>query len=244
MSIDLMRSYLEKIFTIEDSDARIRQDNDLLAFVAENGDPKIIPQGTEVRVTDARVLRDSVFAFAPAWGWTAASNLKNKFLNETVGVFEPVDPDATGPNAAWDQGKFLKQITLIQIVGADSQLKFISADIARFYLDLVKAAEKDGVLLPLKSGFRTYAKQEYLYNGWVKRLPGFNLAARPGFSNHQDGQAYDFAISGYEGNPRYDWLKKNGPRFGFVRTVNKEPWHWEYRPEIARTGYKAANVTK
>ncbi|HEV2903798.1 MAG TPA: M15 family metallopeptidase [Pyrinomonadaceae bacterium] len=211
----------------------------------ENGAPKLIPNGTEIRVTDARVLRDLVFVNAENLGWTAATNLKNKFLNETVGVFPPPDGDQKGANAAWDAGRFLKQITLIQIVGADNQLKFVSQDIADEYLALVNAAAADGVLMPLKSGFRTYPKQAYLRDGWERRLPGFNLAAKPGFSNHQDGFAYDFAISGYEGNPRYDWLKRNGPRHGFVRTVNREPWHWEFRPEIAQTGaFKAPGVTK
>jgi LAS superfamily LD-carboxypeptidase LdcB len=162
-----------------------------------------------------------------------------------LAIFPPTDNNETGPNAAWDKGRFLKQITLIQIVGADSALKFISEEIAEFYLKLVNAAERDGVPLPLKSGFRSYPKQEYLYNGFINHLPGFNLAAKPGFSNHQDGYAYDFEIGGYEGNPRYDWLKQHGPEHGFVRTVNKEPWHWEYRPEVAATGvYKTASVTR
>ena len=240
-----MQSYLNKPFLINDPQARLRQGDDLLTFVTENGTPKLIPIGTEVRVTDARVLHDLVFVNAENFGWTAATNLKNKFLNETVAVFEPQDDNQRGPNAAWDAGRFLKQITLIQVVGADNQLKFISQDIADEYLALVNAAAADGVPMPLKSGFRTYPKQEHLFDGWRRRLPGFNLAARPGFSNHQDGFAYDFAISGYEGNPRYDWLKRNGPRHGFVRTVNREPWHWEYRPAIAQTGaYKTDRVAK
>jgi hypothetical protein len=240
-----MQSYLNKPFVIGDPQARLREGDDLLTFVMENGSPKLIPKGTEVRVTDARVLRDSVFVNAENFGWTAATNLKNKFLNETVGVFAPQDDDQKGANAAWDAGRFLKQITLIQIVGADNQLKFVSHDIVDEYLALVNAAAADGVLLPLKSGFRTYPKQAYLRDGFERHLPGFNLAAKPGFSNHQDGFAYDFAISGYEGNPLYDWLKKNAPAHGFVRAVNKEPWHWEYRPAIAQTGaFKAPGVTK
>jgi len=240
-----MQSYLNKPFFIADPEARIRTGEDLLSYVMENGKPKLIPNGTEIRVTDARVLRETVYVNAENWGWTAATNLRNKFLNETVGVFEPQDDNQKGANAAWDSGNFLKQITLVQIVGADNQLKFISMDIADEYLALVHAAANDGVLMPLKSGFRTYPKQAYLYDGWSRRLPGFNLAAKPGFSNHQDGFAYDFAINAYEGNPRYDWLKRNGPRFGFVRTVNKEPWHWEYRPAIAQTGaFKAPGVAK
>lgn len=241
-----MKSYLSKKFLIDDSQARIRKDDDLLDYIMEGDKPKLIPKGTEISVTDTRVLKGStVFVNADNWGWTAANNLKNNFLNETVATIEPQDEDQKGANAAWDKGHFLKQITLIQIVSADNQLKFVSNEIIEFYLALVSASEKDGVPLPLKSGFRTYPKQEYLHNGWVRRLPGFNLAARPGFSNHQDGYAYDFAIGGYEGNPRYDWLKRNGPKHGFVRTVNGEPWHWEYRPQVANTGaYKTGNVTK
>lgn len=241
-----MKSYLNKKFVIESAEARIREDDDLLSYVMENGKPKLIPKGTAISVTDTRVLKESdVFVNAANWGWTSAGNLKNKFLNETLATFEPQDNDPKGANAAWDAGNFLKQITLIQIVGADSTLKYVSNDIVEFYVALVNAAEADGVLLPLKSGFRTYPKQAYLYDGWSRKLPGFNLAAKPGFSNHEDGYAYDFAIGAYEGNPLYDWLKAHAPQHGFVRTVNKEPWHWEYRPEIAQTGvYKTARVIK
>jgi hypothetical protein len=241
-----MKSYPGKKFLIESSQARIRKDDNLLEYIVEGGAPKLIPKGTQISVTDTRVLNEStVFVNAENWGWTAASNLKNKFLNETVATIEPHDSDQKGSNAAWDKGHYLKQITLIQIVAAGEQLKFVSDEIIEFYLKLVNASADDGVPLPLKSGFRTYPKQEYLYEGWIKRRPGFNLAAEPGYSNHQDGYAYDFAIGGYEGNPRYDWLKQNGPQYGFVRTVNKEPWHWEYRPQIAATGvYKTSNVKK
>ncbi|HUS11150.1 MAG TPA: M15 family metallopeptidase [Pyrinomonadaceae bacterium] len=241
-----MKSYINKKFIVDNPDARIRKDADLLAFEVENNKPRLIPRNSEINVTDTQILNDQVFAKADGFGWTAANNLKNKFLNETLAAFEPPDGNEKGANAAWDSGNFLKQLTLFQIVGAGGRLdKFISSDVAEFYLALVNAAEKDGVLLPLKSGFRTYPKQESLYNGFIKKLPGFNLAAKPGFSNHQDGYAYDFEISAYEGNPRYDWLKAHGPAHGFVRTVNKEPWHWEYRPEVAKTGaYKTDRVKK
>ena len=240
-----MKSYEGKTFTIADPQSRIREDADLMQYVMEDGKPKIIPAGTQIKVTDTRLLKESVFVNAEGYGWTAADNLKNKFLNETLATFEPPDNDQKGANAAWNKGQFLKQLTLIQIVGAGNTLKFVSADIVEPYLALVNAADKDGVPLPLKSGFRTYPKQAYLYNGYIKHLPGFNLAAKPGFSNHEDGFAYDFAIGGYDGNPRYDWLKKRGPQFGFVRTVNGEPWHWEYRPAIAKLGkFKTDRVKK
>ncbi len=239
-----MKTYLNKTFVIDDAQARIRTDENLLAYVMENGHPKLIPIGTSIKVTDARIFKESVFVRADGFGWTAANNLRNNFLNETLASIPPADNNQKGPNAAWDNGHFLKQITLIQIVGADNSIKYISEEIVEFYLKLVNQAEADGVPLPLKSGFRTYPSQEYLYTGYIRRLPGFNKAARPGFSNHQDGYAYDFAIGGYNGNPRYDWLKKHSYKFGFVRTVNGEPWHWEYRPQVAATGaFKIPSVT-
>ena len=75
-----MKSYLNKKFVIDDPDARIRKDDDLLAFKMENDKPQIIPRNTEINVTDTRLLNDSVFVNADGWGWTAGSNLKNKFL--------------------------------------------------------------------------------------------------------------------------------------------------------------------
>jgi hypothetical protein len=239
-----MKSYLDRDFVIDDPQARIRKDEDPLQFVLENGVPKLIPVGTEIKVTDAKVHKDLVYVLADGFGWTAKNNLKNNFLNETLAEFPPANNDEKGPNAAWDQGQFLKQLTLIQIVGADNSLKFISKDIADKYLELVRAAEADNVLLPLKSGFRTFASQQFLFNGFANHLPGFNKAAKPGFSNHQDGFAYDFQIGGFNGDPRYDWLKKNGHKHGFVRTVNGEPWHWEFRPQVAATGaFKIPSVT-
>lgn len=44
------------------------------------------------------------------------------------------------------------------------------------------------------AAWRSYARQAYLYNGWVKRLPGFNVASSPdppGQRNHMRGAAFD-----------------------------------------------------
>src|SRR3979411_819668 len=104
-----MKSYINKTFVIDDPQARIRTTDDFFTFVLENGEPKLIPNGTQFRVTDAQVLKETVFVNAENFGWTAATNLKNEFLNETLAIFEPQDVDQKGANAAWDAGKFLKQ---------------------------------------------------------------------------------------------------------------------------------------
>jgi hypothetical protein len=90
------------------------------------------------------------------------------------------------------------------------------------FLKMQAAAHAAGVRLSLTSGFRTNAEQKYLYNCYLsKRCNNGNLAARPGYSHHQNGLALDLSTS--------SWLTKNASRFGFVRTVPREAWHYEYR---------------
>jgi hypothetical protein len=89
------------------------------------------------------------------------------------------------------------------------------------FLKMQAAANADGVRLSLTSGFRTMAEQKHLYNCYTsKSCNNGNLAARPGYSNHQSGLALDVSTS--------SWLARNASRFGFVRTVSKESWHYEY----------------
>ena len=86
---------------------------------------------------------------------------------------------------------------------------------------MIIAAAADGVQITVTSGFRTMAKQQQLYND-----DPYN-SATPGKSPHQRGWAVDMNS---RGGGRYAWLVKNAYRFGFVRTVIRERWHWEYHP--------------
>ena len=113
----------------------------------------------------------------------------------------------------------------------------------------MQAAAKDDVQVVLNSGFRSHPEQKLLHDGFVKGLPGFAKAAPPGTSKHQNGIAFDIRVAGGDGDPTYEWLKKNGPAHGFVRTVNGEPWHWEFdlakaKKAIAAKTFKTPGVTK
>lgn len=90
------------------------------------------------------------------------------------------------------------------------------------FLKMQAAAQKAGVALSLTSGFRTMEQQQRLYHCYKTRsCNNGNLAARPGYSNHQNGAALDVSTS--------SWLARNAGKFGFVRTVSKEAWHYEFR---------------
>lgn len=63
--------------------------------------------------------------------------------------------------------------------------------------------------------------------------------APPGKSNHGSGIALDLNTGGFPSYPGaaltaggkvYEWLAKNAHRYGFIRGVTSEAWHWEYYP--------------
>jgi len=110
-----------------------------------------------------------------------------------------------------------KRISVITIAG-----KAVTKPTGHAFLKMQKAAKSAGIPLTLRSGFRTQSEQQYLYGCYQSgRCNNGNLAARPGYSNHQSGIALDLSTS--------DWLARNARNFGFVRTVPSEDWHYEYQ---------------
>ena len=112
-------------------------------------------------------------------------------------------------------------ITVVTVDG-----KKVEKDTANAYYVMAKAAAAAGVNLKIVSGFRTMAEQQYLYNCYVNcSCNNCNLAAKPGYSNHQSGHALDLNTSA---SGVLTWLNNHGATYGFKRTVPSETWHWEW----------------
>ena len=94
---------------------------------------------------------------------------------------------------------------------------------ARAFRVMARAASRAGVDLAVRSGFRTRAKQATLYK--MYRKGAGNLAAAPGYSNHESGRALDLYVTRGDA---LRWLERNAAHYGFHRTVSGEAWHWEY----------------
>jgi D-alanyl-D-alanine carboxypeptidase len=186
------------------------------------------PPGKFLRVSRATIANGQASA-AEELGWTAASNL-------TAGCSPVFSSDAwsdqKGPNACWQSGTYLGAKLLVNIVGSNSEIKQITFESLASYMRLCDAAAQSRLSLSITSGFRTFQKQAELYRLFQA---GGNRAAVPGRSNHQHGQAFDLNTLGFDGTAMYDWLKRNAPRLGFIRTVSGEHWHWEYLPDLAAT---------
>lgn len=188
------------------------------------------PDGVHVKVSKITIAQNAM-QLGEEIGWTKAANLKDGCADF---YFSSAWKDEKGPNGCWRQGTHIGQKLLVNIVGYGAQLEQITVDTLEPYLKLKDAAAEDNIQLAIASAFRTYAHQVILWN--MYQAGTGHKAAEPGTSHHQHGQAFDLNTleNVYDGSDKiYEWLKRNAPKLGFIRTVSNESWHWEYRPEKA-----------
>ncbi|MDD6312632.1 MAG: D-alanyl-D-alanine carboxypeptidase family protein [Firmicutes bacterium] len=120
------------------------------------------------------------------------------------------------------------------------------------------AALEDDINLFIVSGYRSYATQEGLYEKYVKRdgqKEAERYSARPGYSEHQTGLAFDVnnASSSFAGTPEAKWLADNCYKYGFiirypegkesVTGYKYEPWHIRYVGVDLATTLNNSNLT-
>ncbi len=137
----------------------------------------------------------------------------------------PPDPVAAGTVTGYIKG-VPSQIT-VNDVGNGQVMR---SDAAAAFLLMQKAAKAAGINLTATSGFRTNESQQRLYAGYVAKTPGFNLAAKPGWSNHQGGISCDVGGVGSFTSAAYQWLTMNAGLYGFKNDVRTEYWHWTFTP--------------
>lgn len=127
---------------------------------------------------------------------------------------------------------------------------------------MATAAKGEGIELVAFSGFRSYEYQTTLYNRYVNK-DGKDAAdrysARPGYSEHQTGLAFDIGEKGREdlwltaafGETKAgQWLVKNAHNYGFILRYPEgkeditgfmyESWHFRYlEGDLAAKVYKS-----
>jgi len=146
-----------------------------------------------------------------------------------------------GEYALYEQGKLIGFAPTTTINGVR-----IIVSIYPILTKLFAYAKNDSVIITLSSGLRTWDEQVNLRikncidkskehdTDYIINAPSTSfspLTARPGYSNHQSGLAYDFNVGA---TPLFKWMATNAINYGFVRTVPSEIWHWEYRPGLGK----------
>lgn len=109
---------------------------------------------------------------------------------------------------------------------------------------------ESGMVLYLKSGYRSYGTQATIYANYLDRNNGVDdgYVAKPGSSEHQSGFCADILNKKWAGLDRMTqdfekeaeahWMKENCAKFGFILRFPKdkedvtkiayEPWHFRY----------------
>ena len=148
-----------------------------------------------------------------------------------------------GEYALYENGKLLKYEGVSLIDGkkvVNSYLPFVKA--------IIEAANRDKVVLRINEGFRTWEEQfGFRYRNVIdkSKMNDRNYlitadnglftprTAKPGYSNHQNGNAYDFNVPPIV----YKWMFDNAKTYGFIRTVESERWHWQYLPQLDKFSF-------
>lgn len=138
------------------------------------------------------------------------------------GVSNPGLPAGAKQVVAYHQGR-PSNITVVPVGNG----KFMRADAAKNFLAMQSAAKRAGVNLVANSGFRSMDEQKALYQKYLNGTG--NLAAKPGYSNHQGGISMDIGGLGGYNTKGYNWLKANASKYGFQNDVKGEFWHWTYK---------------
>ena len=120
---------------------------------------------------------------------------------------------------------------------------YVLAETGTAFVKMAAAAEKDGLLLIVDSGYRSASYQTEIIK---RRLADgeepetiLSFVAPPGYSEHETGRAVDLVPSdaSFAETPAYRWMKANAAGFGFYEsypesTADSIPWepsHWLYR---------------
>ena len=128
-------------------------------------------------------------------------------------------------------------------------------------------AEKQGINIYIDDAYRSKQEQEKVFNNTINKYikqgstqnaakeKAKQIAALPGYSEHETGLAIDFSL---RSNPQdqeqmWQWLKGNAYKYGFILRYpegkehitgySNEPWHYRYvGKKHAKTMYEKGIV--
>ena len=124
----------------------------------------------------------------------------------------------------------------------------ISAKAADSFRLLMAAASAANEPLAITSSYRSYSDQVSTYAYWVNvsgATGADTYSARPGYSEHQTGLAFDVAdaakqyvLSNFSKTSQYQWLQAHAAEYGFIQRYyagyeaitgyEAEEWHYRF----------------
>ncbi|MDB5118765.1 MAG: hypothetical protein JWQ79_4257 [Mucilaginibacter sp.] len=139
---------------------------------------------------------------------------------------------------------------LVTVVDSQGSSYLLSAKAAPSFKAMSDAATADGESFYLTSSYRSYSDQVSTYAYWVNtsgKAGADTYSARPGYSEHQTGLAFDVAatvngnnyvLSDFAKTSQYQWLQAHAADYGFIQRYyagsesitgyEAEEWHYRY----------------
>ena len=119
------------------------------------------------------------------------------------------------------------------------------------YIKMSEAALAEGYEIEINSAYRSYQDQVDLADLYLKSYGQSyvdKFVAKPGYSEHQTGLAFDIGsrkVNVFLNSNEYNWMQDNAYKYGFILRFTKkgeditgfrnEPWHYRYvGEEIAK----------
>lgn len=130
--------------------------------------------------------------------------------------------------------------------------------------EMKMAAAADGIYINAFSTYRSYWAQDRLYSEYMASYgqePTDTFSARPGFSEHQTGLAFDiggvdrsvWAEEDFKYTEEAEWLKNNAYKYGFILRYPEgkewktgfmyESWHFRYIGKEHSKNFNNNNLT-
>lgn len=147
----------------------------------------------------------------------------------------------------------LVKVENIKYIKRVDEEMYLVDEVLKQYINMEIFAKQNNLDFYLFSGFRSYNKQQKLWeaNNFISN----DFLALPGFSEHQTGLAVDVAClqTGltryFEDTLEFEFLLNNAHKFGFILRYPKdkkditgyeyEPWHYRYvGVDVARICYE------
>ena len=112
------------------------------------------------------------------------------------------------------------------------------------FIQMSKAAEKEGYEIVINSAYRSYQDQVEINDTYLESYGQSyvdRFVAKPGFSEHQTGLCFDIGSrksNVFANSKEYQWMVDNAYKYGFILRFPKkyenitgfrtEPWHYRY----------------
>lgn len=175
-----------------------------------------------------------------------ASNICPKPKKEYIDMWlSPIDQDTSLP----DKTYIPKDLRELSLESSTKKGICMTKDARDNFEALSKQALKDGLVIKVNSGFRSYETQKIILATEVKNgNPNAEIAvAKAGYSEHQLGTAGDItgqsikylsASKSFEKTKEALWMEEHAKDYGFIESFPQgkeditgymyEPWHYRY----------------